>query len=114
MKFFIFPLVLSAISSCAIADGKSLDSICQELKGTTIYKKVKITDINTARGGNVNYKISENNSKWYYFKGNSDAITHTLYDFLKLSFVTGEPMDVCITKEGDTLALQISKVGIKK
>lgn len=110
MKKNLLAILMVLTSTSVLADGgASAKDICKQDNDKRVFiESVHIDEINATRGGSINFKTAGKNGTWYYAEGNSDVITSIQYDYLKTAYMGGIAADICVTRYGKLLALELN------
>ena len=106
MKRKLLFIVLMLTAGFAFANGQPVSQTCRYEKGTLLTNKT-VLNFNVTREGYVNYRLSGEGDVWYFLHAENSSIQgiNFEYDFLKVAYLTGARIDVCLYPDGNTLEL---------
>ncbi|WP_279051571.1 hypothetical protein [Cedecea davisae] len=107
MNKLILTIMLLMGSTFAFANGHPLAQTCSAESGKLITDRT-VQNFNVTRTGYVNYRLSGEGDVWYFLHVEDPYIQGEsfLYDFLKVAYLTGAKVDVCLFTDGNTLGME--------
>lgn len=107
MKKATLTIMLLLGSTVALANGQPLSQICNTEHGKLLTNR-SVKNFNVTRTGYVNYRLSGEGNVWYFLHAEGSPVqgVNFQYDFLKVAYITGAKVDVCLYSDGNTLGME--------